>query len=296
MKVVEDSASRYVLGVNALRAVGAGVVLIGLGLLLALVSGDVLRLECDRRKDQCRFESIGLLQGGSTEGSVPLSRVQRFRTQSFAQRSSGNRVYNRERHSFVLVDGSEVPLEPRYRGVMFDDLLAQQFEAFRRSSEPSFSASALHFGHIGFMIPFFVSIGLVLLVLAESKSARFDFERGRFSLRARGLRTGKQSLDGDLGQLSVVETVSAGTRAGLYLTLADGRRARLVAGTPDAQLAQSLAARLRLPIRETDSDTIRRAGASTSSLPALGCMLLALAPLAAGGAWWVLDAIWSALL
>lgn len=296
MRVTEDSSARYVLGSSALGQIFAALILGGLGMLVAALSVDALTIECDRAKDQCDFASIGVLQGGRSEGTVRLSQVGRWRTESFTQRGSRNSITRKERHELQLVDGRRVEVEPRHRSVMFDDLLPAQFEAFRRSSEPSLRAFALHFGYAGFVIAPLLALALVLLVLAEQKQARFDFATGSFAVTARGLRSGRRSTVGAIRDLVAVETLAMGTQAGTYLALRDGRRATLQAGAPSQALGAALAARLALPLARGDAETIRRAGEASRWLPALGCMLLALSPLVAGIAWWIVNSLWGSLL
>ena len=293
---VENGDSCIALRRRALPQIGAALVMGALGLLVAGVATDAVFIECDRSQDRCTFGSVGVLQGGSSAGTVRLSSVLRWRTDSFTQRGGGNRVLRRERHELEMTAGGRVALEPRFRGVVFDDLLSRRFEAFRRSGAPSFSAFALHVGHAGFVIAVLLALAGVLLVLAQSNEARIDFASGRFVVTARGVRTGRRSITGAISDVIAIETSSSGAHGGLYLALRDGRRVELSGGAPSPALVSMLASRLRLPVAQADAETIRRASTAGFSLRGLGCMLLALAPLGVGIAWWALNTLWGALL
>lgn len=293
---VEEGDSYFVIRRGAWPQIGAAVALGASGLLLAAVATDALFMECERSRDRCSFGSVGVLQGGLSEGSVRLSSVVRWRTDSITQHGGGNRVLRRERHDLELTDGGRLALEPRFRSAVFDDLLARQFEAFRRSGDPSFAAFALHVGHAGFVIAVLLALAGVLLVLAESNDASLDFANGRFAVTVRGLRTGRRSITGAIADVIAVETLVSAAHGGLYLALRDGRRVELSSLATSPALASRLASRLRLPVAQAEAETIRRARMTGFSFRGLGCMLLALAPLGVGIAWWVLGMLWGALL
>lgn len=286
MRIVEDTPERLVLRSSRRGAYVASAVLFAVAGGLA-ATADALFVACDRGKDRCTFESVGLLQGEHRK-TVTLSEVARWTSGATATRSGTSRVSRRAQHGVVLLDGRRIQAEPRARTVLFDDGVEARFRTFQRGDAPSLELTAVHFGEGGLFVLLCLAIGGVVVMMAQGGELRFDRATGRVRGTVRGIRPGSHDLEAPLDQLEAVETCARGTTVGSYLALRDGRRLRFEAG-PTTQLAALLAQRLQLPMRPVDPAAIVAAGAGRSIVPSIAVLGLSLGPALLALLWGLFD-------
>ncbi|HJL16684.1 MAG TPA: hypothetical protein RMH99_13560 [Sandaracinaceae bacterium LLY-WYZ-13_1] len=284
----------------ALRNPARGMVITGaifalVSLAGLLLAADRLQLACDRADDRCVSEHVSILHGTIVR-RVPLSRIERLAADGEHTRAPGrstSRVLETERYAFVRDDGTRVPLEPR-RGVLFDEDLPARFAGFRQGDAPTFEATELHVGPLGFGMSVLLAIGLVLLVVAEGRGLTLDREAGRFVAWGRGVRAGFYRIEGALDDVERVE-VNADRFMGVFLALRDGRRiyAGLGQGEPEPTraLGRTIAEYLDRPLAEVRPEVVRAHLHAYRPSAIVGCLILALIPLTCGPLWCLVSAV-----
>ncbi|MFK7986709.1 MAG: hypothetical protein AB8I08_11850 [Sandaracinaceae bacterium] len=273
--------------------------IIALGVAVGLIGVDTFHLRCERATDRCTYQSLGVLQGGVHDGRFALSEVELMVDELEERRgANASTVYYATRHTAWLRDGRQLNLEPRLRTRFIDDHLPTRFRAFQSRGDATLDIRELHFGFAGIFVIACMLIGLMLLVLARSVTLTLDRRTRSYAFRRRGIVGGFASREGPFSDLVQIEINDKGSYLGVYLAHREGRRYKLLyggVGHEGRSAAQTIAETLGVPLVGTDDATVKAQARGTLPFGALGCMLLAVSPLAVPGIWCVLSWLFTEL-
>lgn len=263
--------------------------MIALGGVVALLSVDTFHLRCERARDRCTYQSLGVLQGGVHDGTFALSEVDILVDELHERRgATASSLYYETRHSVWLRDGRQLDLEPRFRDTFIDDGLEERFQGFQARGAATLDVRELHFGFGGITVIACLLLGLVLLVLMRSVTLTLDRRTRTYVFRRRGMVGGFASREGPFSDFVQLEINDKGSYRGVYLAHREGRRYKLAyggVGAEDRAAAHTVAETLGVPLVGTDDATVKAHARGIFPLPALGCMLLALSPIAVPAVW-----------
>jgi hypothetical protein len=259
--------------------------------LMALFSAQVLVFSCTRSTDTCSYTSLGL---GISQGELRLSDIAEIDDQGREEVGAQvNTRYWRVQHHAVLRNGSAVPLEVGSRLTMIgEESLVRRFRAFRQGREEHLYFPELTFGFGGVGVLTLLVLGLVMLVFATRVRVRVS--GAHLCFQRRGVIGGFRTWEGLLTDLTAVECNKTGSYPGTYLRVPDGLLKLGYGLLVDGDSAgRELAAFAGVPLVEIDDRQVREGATGLNPLPALGCMGMALSPVAIPCVWGVVSSLMS---